>query len=64
MTHWNPIATAPKYMHVLVYASGRVEKAWQGSYGWKMSNTHTGWIEPTHWQALPAPPTTQQESGE
>ena len=61
MTHWQPIATAPKDQHVLVCdPNGNVyvavfTQARAGFWGW----TQDKWtfaVDPTHWMLRPDPP--------
>lgn len=71
MGEWQPIASAPKGVPVLIYGRGmtglpEIGVAWQEQFHWQ---TTPSWepvgvsgyewdfyIEPTHWQPLPPPP--------
>lgn len=63
---WQPIATAPKNVPVLVALSGRQVSRRDGQHGviQVAANRGRGWISipgmwscsPTHWMSLPAAP--------
>lgn len=75
MTDWQPIETAPRDKHVLLYGTMRENSqigcsgpiVFTGYWGeidgaWCSTGTTFGgpFFDPTHWQPLPAPPQEQQ----
>lgn len=60
MTEWQPIATAPEGMFVLVcFDSGDIDIARHIHTTWlsiEDLDFGYGWDMPTHWMPLPAPP--------
>lgn len=57
---WQDISTAPKDGNILVLlGNGEIFRAQRSSDGW-WTASDIGVLNPTHWQPLPAPPTTPQ----
>ena len=74
-SRWEPIDTAPKMKNILMWAATDVSetgeiKNWKMDTGYWSSGAHCWvWsgnqlrkydIQPTHWQPLPAPPTSEE----
>ena len=55
---WQPIATAPEYIFVLVYEprTNDVYRARLRDGVWSEGAGMSCWLHPTHWMPLPPPP--------
>jgi hypothetical protein len=71
MSEWQPIETAPHDTRVLVWippwygpSDGKIIVASKFTLGWIDDEAIFLQSKPTHWQPLPAPPTTESIHGD